>query len=82
MHNWLKGWMSLNGDKFLGDHGKNVGREFLELMLRAPPVIVAPNSEANENSEMAFVDPVDIAAKIMAERQCVAERYDPLSLLP
>ena len=73
-YKWLKSWMLLHGDKFFGDHGKGVGQEFLTNMLGAPPVIIAPQGPEADGSDMSFVDPVDVAAKIMAERQCVADR--------
>jgi len=71
-HSWLREYVVLHGEGFEGDHGFNVGRSFLAGLLGAPPSVV-PGKKGSKRITM--IDPLDIAARIMAERQCVADRW-------
>lgn len=73
-HEWLRTYMMKKGQKFNGDHGRNVGREFLAELLNAPPKFIKKNKDA-EDENVAIIDPMDIAAKIMVERQNIAEKW-------
>jgi hypothetical protein len=71
-HKWLREWLLMHGEGFEGDHGHNVGREFLRGLLSAPPSVVA---EGGKGRGITMIDPLDIAARIMAERQLVADSW-------
>ena len=73
-HQWLREYFVLHGEGFEGDHGRNVGRTFLTRLLKTPPVLITEGTRYGEG-EMVIIDPMDIAARVMAERQCVADLW-------
>jgi len=71
-HRWLREYIVLHGEGFEGDHGHGVGRAFLRGLLSAPPSVVPPQGKGGRPT---LIDPLDIAARIMAERQVVADAW-------
>lgn len=73
-HAWLRDYWAINGEGFKGDNGRNVGRKFLEGLLRAPPSVVCEGTKYDEGS-IVMIDPIDMAARICALRQVVADMW-------
>ena len=75
-HAWLRDYFVIHGEGFTKDYDRNVGRNFLKKLLSAPPVVVVEGADADgEGGDIAMIDPVDMAARICAQRQCVADKW-------
>eukprot|EP00277_Geminigera_cryophila_P037770 CAMPEP_0173103212 /NCGR_PEP_ID=MMETSP1102-20130122/38187_1 /TAXON_ID=49646 /ORGANISM="Geminigera sp., Strain Caron Lab Isolate" /LENGTH=397 /DNA_ID=CAMNT_0013997847 /DNA_START=121 /DNA_END=1314 /DNA_ORIENTATION=- len=75
---WLKQFME-DKSSFSSTDTRGAGRTFLAHLLDEPPRISSswrtPGDSDIEESEVKLIDPLDIAARIMAQRQVVAERW-------
>jgi len=54
-------------------HQRDVGKTFLQGLLRETPKVV--RGTLRDADEVTLVDPLDIAARIMAERQVLADKW-------
>lgn len=70
---WFKTYME-NKAAFAHTGTRGVGRQFLKNLLNEPPRVLSMVG-GEEGSSVKLIDPMDIAARIMAQRQIVAERW-------
>ena len=70
---WFKGYME--GKAYFSQTGtRGAGRQFLQDMLNEPPRVLTMTSTAGD-TKMKLIDPMDIAARCMAQRQVIAEAW-------
>jgi hypothetical protein len=70
---WFKNFLEEKAH-FSQEGTRGAGRQFITDMLNEPPRVLTRISEDGASS-MKLIDPMDIAARIMAQRQIVAERW-------
>jgi len=70
---WFKTYME-NKAAFAHVGTRGVGRQFLKDLLNEPPRVLSMVG-GDEGAGLRLIDPMDIAARVMAERQIVAERW-------
>jgi len=70
---WFKTYMETK-NSLTHSGAEGGGRVFIQNLLNEPPRVVSLTSDAGA-TDMKLIDPLDIAARIMAQRQVVAERW-------
>lgn len=71
---WFKGYME--GKAYFSQTGtRGAGRQFLQDMLNEPPRVLTLTSAADGDTKIKLIDPMDIAARCMAQRQVIAEAW-------
>lgn len=71
---WFKGYMQ-DKSYFAHTGTRGAGRQFLKDMLNEPPRVLTLTCQSDGDTKMKLIDPMDIAARIMAQRQIVAESW-------
>jgi len=71
---WFKSYLEGHASlKIVGSRG--AGRQFIKDLLEEPPRVITLQTSGDEVRQMKLIDPLDIAARVMAQRQVVAERW-------